>query len=259
MFKDYWKLNKLNVVLITSLIVAITVASILIVGFASADKTTNFSNSLVAYIPIITLYGNIALLGLLSLTLLITAIKTFVGTNRQFILMQRGRSYYLKFQLLTISLSSLLVGVITAGVMILFSLYIYTNISQIDYIPPFKVYSTDFSLLFPLVISCIFILVYYVIMYLIDIFSNTSLRYKRMAVRNLAVMSFILRTVLIGGLTFYVFIATENLRVAYESPYFKLIAQNSPYINCTIVLVVMVLVPVLIIDYMVFFKKKVLV
>ncbi len=259
MFKDYWKLNKLNIIVMGILLGLIMITSCLIVVAASCEEAISYKSWLVSYIPIILLYGNLALAGLLSLTLFVTAIKTFIGTSRQFLLMQRGRSYYLKLQLLSVTLSSLVVGTLATIVIILFRLYFYVNETGLDFIPPLKVYTSDFSLLLPVIVTCIFILVYYLIMYLIDIFSNTNLRYKRMSVRNLAILRFILRTVLIGGLTFYIFIAAENLRVLYESPYSRLITQNSPYINSTICLVFIILIPVLIIDYMVFFKKKVLV
>lgn len=260
MFKDYWKLNKLNVIVLAILLGLIIILSGLSILAASVDKIRYFHyNYITSFIPVILLYGYVLMFGLFCLGLFATAIKTFVGRNRLFIMMQRGRSYYLRLQLLIASVSALIVAILATIVILILKLYFYTQIFELNYIPPFDVYSGEFTILVPIVIGCLFILVYYVVMYLIDIFSNTSLRYQGMAKRNIAVAKFIVRTLLIGGLTFYIFISSENLRVMYESPYINLFTQKSPYINSTIVLVIIVLVPVLIVDYMLFFKKKVLV
>lgn len=260
MFRDYWKLNKLNVIVLTILLGLIIILSALTILAASVDKQTYFwVNRITTFIPIVLLYGNVLMFGLFCLGLFATAIKTFVGRNRLFIMMQRGRNYYLRLQLLIASASALIIVILTTIVILILKLYFYTQTFELNYIPPFEVYSNGFTIIKPIIIGCIFILVYYFVMYLIGIFSNTSLRYQGVAKRNFAVVKFIVRTLLIGGLTFYIFISSENLRVLYESPYINLFTQKSPYINSTIALVIIVLVPILIVDYMLFFKKKVLV
>lgn len=264
MFNDYLKLNKLGVVVIGILIAVDLVCEFILVIIHRINQVhpLGFDHTLINIlsraIPAFTMIITLAIVGLLFAL----ALKTVIGRNRNLLLMYRMRGYYLKFQLAIISCSAVISG-------LLISMWILSNSltnamfeagrAGITAWPSLQVVTQGVHPLIIVSIFCGYISVYYLVVYTIDIFANTSNRYNSISVRNLVVGRFLVRAGLIGLFSMLLYLSPEQYRLSYSSPYRSLIVINSSYIQGFLGLVVIMLMIVIIVDYMCYFKKKVIV
>lgn len=259
MFNDYLKLNKLAVFITSCLLALFLTGNVLFLGLLKFHTITRFffRNRWTAAIPGVFAIGLGILLGLIVIMLFVTAIKQFIGKSRKLILMHRGRSYYLKFQLLTISISAVIITsclIIYRAVMVTYD-YVY----GLFVMPPLG-QVTDVGIIIPVFALCGIVALYYTIIYIIDIFANSKYRYQSIMKRNIAVFKFIIRVVIIAGSSFYLFISFEGFRVSYDNPYQHLLGPiYTDTIPWFVILMFIGLAVAIIVDYMCYFKKKVLV
>lgn len=262
MFKDFIKLNKLSsffIGLLLALFYGGQLLFLLLIKVNLINELFNM-NAITAMIPVIYVFSTMVTLVLLSATLFVSVVKTFAGNTREFILMHRGRSYYLKFQFLLISISGLLISCSFFTFRIIYQTFGYIDMFKATEFPPFKAVSFVIDPYFLIAIIVGTIALYYVVAYIIDIFSNSKYRYQRMLARNVAVLKFIIRVVLIAVLTINLFISAENFKIAYDNVYRNLLPSiGIRYIPGELLLLLIFITLVLIIDYIIYFKKKVLV
>lgn len=260
MFNDYIKLNKLAVFIISCLLGLYVVASVVFVGLIKMHTVNQlfYANRFTAQIPGMFLIGLVIIALLLAVTLFVTAVKQFLGKSRNLILMHRGRSYYLKMQLLLITISSVIVTSCYIILSAVGSTYSYALPSV--QMPPLVVVTVGLDPLFIALLLFGFIALYYVVVYIIDIFANSKYRYQSMVARNLAVAGFMVRAVVILVSGSYLFLAANQFRVPYNSDYVDLLGNSINLMNYNIIILFFISLTVaIVVDYMCYFKKKVLV
>lgn len=259
MFNDYLKLNKLAVFITGCLMGLFLIGNVVFLGLLKFHAVTGFffRNRWTIAIPDVFTSGLGILLGLIAIMLFVTAIKQFVGKNRYLILMYRGRSYYLKFQLLTISVSAVIITICLTMYRVVIVGYIYVFDSVV--MPLFRQFPGNVIGIL-ISILCGIIALYYAIIHIMDIFANSKYRYQSILKRNIAVFKFIIRVAIIVGSSFYLCISFENFRVSYDNPYQHLLGplytDSTPWF---VILMVIGLAVAITVDYMCYFKKNVLV
>lgn len=258
MFKDFIKLNKLGSVIIAVLLGLFTILNIAF--FSIYGIVTNSIH------PVSQKWGSILqllstatrmMVVIIGAAMFIVAMITFIGKSRTLLLTHRGRSYYLKIQLLIITVSSFIVSVlflISNGVEAL-------NLSHMsfEYNIPNIVFINTKEVILIISIFCSYIAVYYLVMYAIDIFANSVNRYQSIAKRNVDLLMFLVRSWLIGWCSVMLFLSPEAVYEVYGNPATKLVTLDTLFIKEFGVFVIVMLMVVVIVDYMCYFKKKVIV
>lgn len=256
MFKDYRKLNKVPFVLNFILLIMFIVLQIVFVILMIMNNGYEEYSTINQVIYVIDLVLNL-LLGLNIIGLFISALKIFIGKSRSILLTYRNRSYYLKMQLIVASCSALVSSM----------LYLIWQCTHVIYINnvnfskkiPLGMFINEVNIEYMINIFCLFMLLYYFSVYIIDLFANTNYRYRSLTQKYGQVLIFFIRCSLIAILGFMLYLSPETFALNYQGPHVMLINSNITELNNTFLLIPVMLVIVLVIDYMCFFKKKVIV
>lgn len=261
MFNDYLKLNRASAFLVSLFSGLFLIVDLAFIGLIKIDAATDFFNTnlITAYIPFVLSMILMILLGTLALILGITAVKMFCGRSRNFILTYRGRNYYLKMQLATITSSVTIILVCVYIFLITNQLQYYGERYNTSKFPPLAALISKYDIGTLFRVGLLMIMVYYFIMYIIDIFSNTISRYNRIIIRNFEILKFVIRVAVIGACGLTLFLLLESLYVSYMNPYRNLFVSSSIIPQGYITFALIMWTVTLIVDYMIFFKKKVLV
>lgn len=261
MFKDYWKFNKLLVMCSAALSLVfglISIALIIFLNYLIVNEATSFGNRYFSFER--SIYIGLTAIVIIIISLLVaTVIRNSIGKVRRLILLHRGRSYYLKFQLVI----SIMIGLVTV---ILFqiqffvtTLYDYCGAVKPTSLPMPYLYSSNLAIYKSIIYGLLVICLIYIIVYIIDLISNTELRYQHPSKSYFKVSLFISRVLLIAASFGYLVISFDNITLDYNNGYRYLI--TSPYLFSTspILLAVLTAMIVVVVDYIIFFQKKVIV
>ncbi len=256
MFNDYYKLNKLNffITIILSILEITLVAMFFIVlnSRLQMDTNTYFKVSRMVYSAV-----NAATLALV-IHIFVSAVKSFVGRNRNMLITHRSRNYYHHMQLVVISLKAILIAIIIEIFKIVSAYFGYMPAETTVDIPPLNyLYTFDIKN----VITTIFLVIaiYYTVMYLYNIFFNTNYRYKNMLQKNIAIVGFLFRVFVIGFTSFMIFVSSAYFQMKYYSDYSYLLISTNSIVGNHFGIMVFTLMFALYVDYSIHFKKKVLV
>lgn len=255
MFKDYRKLNKLGLIIILLAFVIFIISYAMFVSNENKILITPLDKlySIQSITSSINTFAFVVIVG----ALFFVSIKTFWGKNRNLLMMYRSRSYYLKMQFVVVFLSAL-VSTILYGVIQLTGNY-YSLGSIPRYKIPFELIFYDYTKYTIVLFFVAYIILYYFIMYTIDIFANTDGRYKSILNRNMRVVGFIVRCIAIIVLTYYFTFSADIVGPLGNNPATQLMNFNFYDSFGFMVGSAFVLMILLVIEYMCYFKKKVIV
>lgn len=257
MFNDYRKLNKLWLFTILIVFIIFIIAEGVFFYYFQKPLTgkRNQAETVSLIINISFNIGMYSFLGFVCGSFFI-AIKSFWGKSRNLMMTYRNRTYYLQMQLLMITISAL----VSTGMFAVWKVgfnYLggYYNTG---YNIPLNFEVNTYLLALSIIFFTLYMLFYYFIMYIIDIFANTDGRYKSILNRNLRVFGFIVRCFAILILTVYLNSSIFYFIDTYNQPADSLIYIELDY-EWTMIASFSLIMILLIVEYMSYFKKKVIV
>lgn len=264
MFKDYWKLNKISTIgssVLIGLNLLLNAGLFIFLNYLVTHQATSFGERYYMFVNMINKILFLYLI-LIALFLIATLVRNSLGKVRQLLLLHRGRKYYIRYQLMFITLSAIISGLlvfISSTTILAYNVVTQFSEQSITTLPPADAFIISGNGLSGIAAGLAVIAIYYVIIYIIDIWNNMELKYQPRSKTYLKLASFIIRCVLICGSVFYLILSIDNLPVVYESPYFNLLSQPYQGFTAIMLLGLTVVTICLVIDYIVFFKKKVII
>lgn len=261
MINDYYKMNKLNIVITSVLLVVYSLLQIIHVVYAELIIKQYFVIHPIrerVFFQVNNIFS--VLMILIVLVFIYNIIIVAIGNKRKLILFHYGKSYYMKYLLtITAAFSTILLVILSINNYISSYNFYASNIREyeIENITD-SVFQPAIHMVYNITLVAAFIAIVFTCLYLVDIFENCNGRYKSLKARNFNVIKFLIRYGIIWLCGFSLYFCLVMFQENYKNGYTELVQLPGIDVSNYLVLIIIIVTITLVIDYYCFLKKKVL-